>query len=117
MGKMMQFSPKVAEIVEEAVRDQGYAAIKRKMFGQETWFLNGYMFAGGNENGVYVHVGEREKEEALGAEKGVQPFEPLKGRAMKEYVLLDETIHSQPEKLRLWLDKGSAYLLALPEKR
>ena len=75
------------------------------------------MFAGASSRGINIHVGLREKEDALENESGVFAFEPLEGMAMKEYILLGEEIYSDEKRLRSWLEKGAAYIASLPHKR
>ena len=117
MGKMTKFSPERARVLEAIVLRHGYPAELRKMFGHETWFLNGHMFTGASVDGIYVHVGEAEKETALKTEKDASPFQPVRGMVMKEYLLLGEPSCSDPKKLKKWLDRGQAYLASLPKKK
>ena len=107
MGKMTKFSPERARVLEAIVLRHGY----------ETWFLNGHMFTGASVDGIYVHVGEAEKETALKTEKDASPFQPVRGMVMKEYLLLGEPSCSDPKKLKKWLDRGQAYLASLPKKK
>ena len=75
--KMLKFSPELDGRLTELVKIKGLAAEKKKMFGHETWFLNGYMFTGANEAGIFVHVGAAMKEKALAEEEGLSVFEPI----------------------------------------
>jgi TfoX/Sxy family transcriptional regulator of competence genes len=95
----------------------GFPTEKKKMFKHEVHFLNGYMFSGANVNGIFVHTGKEAKETALDTESDVAPFEPLEGTVMKEYLLLQEPIVSNPDSLKKWLDQSSRYLLSLPPKQ
>lgn len=115
--RMLQFSAELSNMLEQIIVTSGYPVLKRKMFGHETFFLNGYMFSGANEKGIFVHIGVEEKEKALRTEKGVIPFEPMEGMVMKDYLLLQESIHSDPDKLKKWLEQSSRYLMALPPKK
>jgi hypothetical protein len=87
------------------------------MFGHEVHFLNGHMFAGASIRGINIHVGQSIKDAALRDERGVYSFEPLEGMAMKEYILVDEEIYGDEERLRAWLEKGAAFIESLPPKK
>lgn len=117
MGKkMMPFSVELFEFLSSKISAYGYRTSVQKMFGHEVHFLNGYMFAGANVNGIFVHVGLNAKKDALESESGVFSFEPLEGMAMKEYLLLGEEVYTDEERLKKWLELGRRYLLSLPPK-
>ncbi len=115
--KMVSFSPELTTYLSQKLDEFGYKTEKKKMFGHETFFLNGYMFAGANVNGIYVHIGEDAKNDALSKESGVGPFEPMEGMVMKEYLLLGKNIYSDGVQLKKWLERASTYLLSLPPKK
>lgn len=114
--KMLQFSPELAEKLDQIILACGYPTEKKKMFGHEVHFLNTHMFSGANEMGIFVHIGKEAKETALETETGVAPFQPMAGMTMKEYLLLQEPVYSNPDTLKKWLDLSSQYLLSLPPK-
>ncbi len=114
--KMLQFSPELAEKLDQIILACGYPTEKKKMFGHEVHFLNTHMFSGANEMGIFVHIGKEAKETALETETGVAPFQPMEGMTMKEYLLLQEPVYSNPDTLKKWLDLSSKYLLSLPPK-
>ena len=114
--KMVPFSREIFGLLSSKVEQYGYRTEIRKMFGHEVHFLNGYMFAGANERGIFVHVGEHAKDEALGRESDVAPFEPLQGTTMKEYLLLEQELYTDEKRLKAWLDRSHAYLLTLPPR-
>ena len=60
-------------------------AIKGRMFGHPCAFVNGNMFFGTFENSLIVRVGT-ERATALAQGGVVQLFEPMPGRAWKDYV-------------------------------
>jgi TfoX/Sxy family transcriptional regulator of competence genes len=115
-GGMMKFSPELAELLEKQIQEGGYPASKRKMFGHETWFLNGYMFAGANTEGIWMHLGEQAVQKALSAELGMAPFSPGRGMVMKDYLTLVEPGCREMARLRPWLERSSRYLLSRPTK-
>lgn len=114
---MLKFNPELFASLEKKVRDYKYGAVKKKMFGHEVFFLNGYMFAGANESGIFVNVGKEARDRALEGEEGVIPFEPLEGTVMKDYLLLQEQVHSNKNRLKKWLDQSSGYLCSLPPRK
>jgi TfoX/Sxy family transcriptional regulator of competence genes len=114
--KMLQFSAERAEMLDKIVLACGYPTEKKKMFGHEVHFLNGYMFTGANVDGIFVHLGEEAKDAALETESDVGPFKPIEGMTMKDYLLLEEPIVSDPNRLKQWLDRSSRYLLSRPPK-
>jgi TfoX/Sxy family transcriptional regulator of competence genes len=115
--KMVSFSPELTSYLGQKIDEFGLHAEKKKMFGHETFFLNGYMFAGANVDGIYVHIGEEAKNDALSRESGVGPFEPMQGMVMKEYLLLENKIYSDSAQLKKWLQLSSQYLISLPPKK
>ena len=50
-------------------------------------------------------------------EKGAGPFEPMPGRAMKEYVVVPAALVAKPASLRAWIERGLQYALTLPPKK
>ena len=115
--KMLKFNPELSASLEKKVKDYRYGAVKRKMFGHEVFFLNGYMFTGANESGIFVNIGKDARDRALEKNKSVAPFEPMEGTVMKDYLLLQEKVHANEVKLKRWLDQSSGYLLSLPPKK
>jgi TfoX/Sxy family transcriptional regulator of competence genes len=115
--KMLKFSPELSDSLEKKLQAHGFGGKKQKMFGHEVFFLNGYMFTGANESGIFVHIGKDARDEALEKEAGVSPFEPMEGTVMREYLLLHKQVYSDDKQLKHWLDLSSQYLLSLPPKK
>lgn len=113
---MMKYSAELGAVLEERIRASHYAANRRKMFGHETWFLNGYMFAGASVEGIWVHLGEEAVRQALAAEEGVAPFSPGRGMVMKDYLTVVEPGCREAERLASWLERSARYLLSRPPK-
>ncbi len=90
-------------------------AEQRKMFGYPAAFVNGNMFAGLHQENMVLRLKEADRD-ALLAVKGAAPFEPMPGRAMKEYIAVPETFLEQPAELRKWLARSFAYAGSLPAK-
>jgi TfoX/Sxy family transcriptional regulator of competence genes len=115
--KMLQFSPDLSAYLEERINKYGYQATKQEMFGHQVFFLNGYMFSGANVDGIFVHTGKEERDQALENEPDVGQFVPMEGMIMREYLLLKKPLYSDEKKLKKWLDKSSEYLRSLPPKK
>jgi TfoX/Sxy family transcriptional regulator of competence genes len=115
--KMLQFSPELHEFLYKKVTRGGYLADIKKMFGHEVFFLNGYMFTGANELGIFVHIGHEAVLAALEKEKGVAPFSPMEGMIMKDYLLLEKGTYENARKFSKWLKQSSAYLMAKSPKK
>ena len=93
-------------------------ARKRLMFGTAAWFAdsNAQMFAGVWGDRVNVRVGKDAVSELVDS-GGADPFEPMPGRPMKEYVLLDAASVSDDAGLRSWIERGLEFAESLPPKR
>ena len=115
--KMLKFSPELSEALEKKLQAYGFEAEKQKMFGHEVFFLNGYMFTGANESGIFVHIGKDARDAALEKETGVSSFEPMEGTVMREYLLLNEPVYSNESHLKKWLDLSSQFIRSLPPKQ
>jgi TfoX/Sxy family transcriptional regulator of competence genes len=114
---MPKFAPAPAAVVaafEAATR--GLPALEpRKMFGYPAAFLRGQMVCGVFQDRIMLRLGEADRA-ALLAMPGARPFEPMPGRAMREYVELPASLLRSPAKLRGWVERGVAYAATLPPK-
>ena len=90
------------------------AVERRRMFGYPCAFAAGHMFTGLHEDRCVVRLGEADRT-ALLAEEGATPFVAL-GRTMREYVVVPPAMRTNPRRLRAWMRKGLAFVLALPPK-
>ena len=115
--KMLKFELELSASLEKKLQEYGFDAKKQKMFGYEVFFLNGYMFTGANELGIFVHIGKEKRDAALEKEMGVSSFEPMEGTVMREYLLLHESVYSDEKLLKKWLELSRQYLLSLPPKK
>ena len=73
----------------------------RPMFGNISAFVNGNMFAGLFGNDLFVRLSEESRKELL-EKKGASLLEPMKGRPMKEYVVIPKAWRNQHETVRIW---------------
>ena len=118
---MMKYNPVrgvfLARIVEAGGFVAGGEAPKmRKMFGHDTWFLNGYMFTGANEDGVYVHLGEEGATAAIAESDELAPFSPGRDMIMKNYGLIVGAGSDDEAVVASWVSKSAGYLTSLPKK-
>jgi len=86
------------------------------MFGNESAFVNGNMFYGLFGNDLFVRLSDEDRKELL-ENKGSSLLEPMKGRPMKEYVVLPRAWMDQPETLQRWVSRSLQWASQLPEKR
>ena len=84
------------------------------MFGYPALFLKGNMFAGTYQDKIVVRFGD---DRALAGAKTAKAFEPMPGRAMKEYVVVPDAVMQSPAKLRSWIGHAHEYAKTLPAKK
>ncbi len=89
---------------------------RRMMFGYPVYFVNNNMFTGTHQDNVFLRLSEVDREEILSKSDEVSPFEPMKGRIMKEYVVLPDSILKDSRRLRRWLNRSYDYVSSLPKK-
>jgi len=85
------------------------------MFGNMSAFVNGNMFAGLFGNDIFVKLSEKNRQEIL-AEKRTSYLEHMKGKSMKEYVVIPKTWMNKPETIRLRLSRSLDSTGKLPTK-
>lgn len=88
----------------------------RPMFGNVSAFVNGNMFFGLFGNDMFVRL-SREDQAELIEKKGASNLEPMKGRPMKDYVVMPRAWKEKPETIRTWVDRSLAWSSKLPPKK
>lgn len=88
---------------------------RRAMFGCPCAFVNGNMFCGLFQDRALVRVGAGAAAELISAGQA-EPFVPVEGRAMKEYVLIPATDSRVADELARWLRRGLDFGLSLAPK-
>ena len=88
----------------------------RPMFGNISAFVNGNMFAGLFGNDLFVRLSDESRKELL-EKKGASLLEPMKGKPMKEYVLIPKAWRTQQETVRMWVARSLDWASKLPQKR
>jgi TfoX/Sxy family transcriptional regulator of competence genes len=88
----------------------------KKMFGQPAAFANGNLFFGVFGENLFVRLSEPDREDAKKT-SGFTPFEPMPGRAMKEYWVLPPSVLEDRAEARRWLRLSLTYVVSLPPKQ
>ncbi len=108
----MKASPRVAAILEDALAKSG--ATRCMLFGCPSYTLMGNLFAGVFGEQVFLRLPEAGRVRAVS--EGAGTFEPLKGRALKMYVLLSEAAVTDDEVLSTWLERSMDFVKGLPKR-
>ena len=86
--KMPTAGPKTVETFESLAETfEARGAKRSKMFGMPVLKTGGKVFAGTYGDAMTFKLGPEDLEKAK-TQSGVEAFEPMKGRAMKEWVLV-----------------------------
>ena len=88
---------------------------RRKMFGYPAAFTGGNLFAGLHQEDLILRLPAEDRAQAQRT-IGARPFEPIPGRAMREYVALADAERLGSGRLHLWLARSFAYVRTLPAK-
>lgn len=89
--------------------------VRKPMFGYPALYLNGNMFAGTYQDKVVVRLSETGRARAMKS-AGAVPFEPMPGRAMKEYVVLPPAVVAKRSALAKWIEEACEHAGTLPAK-
>jgi TfoX/Sxy family transcriptional regulator of competence genes len=87
----------------------------KPMFGNRAAFVNGNMFAGLYGRDMLVRLPEEGRTELL-REKGASVFEPVKGRVMKEYIIIPRDWRERPDAAKRWVLKSLEWVGSMPAK-
>jgi TfoX/Sxy family transcriptional regulator of competence genes len=107
-------TPELKALLETSM--SSFDCEKRAMFGAPTFFKNGNMFAGIHGDTIIIRLSEKDRREIVSKYKDASPFEPMKGRFMKEYISLPASIYNNKNTLRDWLNRSYKYASSLPLK-
>ncbi len=88
----------------------------KPMFGNISAFVNGNMFFGLFGNDMFVRLSEKDQLELL-KKKGASKLEPMKGRPMKDYIVMPNAWIDEPETIRTWIARSLASSSKLPPKK
>ena len=92
----------------------GPPAERRLMFGFPAGFVNGNMFMGLYEEQLLLRLDEGPRQALVAG--GATPFEPMKGRPMREYVVAPAALVADRAALVKWVRQAFAYGRSLPPK-
>jgi TfoX/Sxy family transcriptional regulator of competence genes len=115
MPKFTKAPPELVARFDDAIRPMMGEIEPKKMFGYPCAFIGGQMFTGLFQDYMHMRLSDADRAEFLKLE-GASLFEPMPGRAMKEYVRVPPSILQSDEKLGAWLKKSAAYAKSLPPK-
>lgn len=112
-GSMPRPSDDAKTAFKSVLPDDPAVAV-RPMFGNVAAFVNGNMFAGLFGDDLFVRLGEEER--TLLIERGGSAFEPMPGRAMKDYVTIPGDWARDVEATRGWVFRSLECARDLPAK-
>lgn len=87
----------------------------RKMFGYPAGFVGGHMVTGLHRDSWIVRLPEGARRERQA--EGWSIFEPMPGRAMREYVALPDNVIADPDAARAWVERAADYGRSMPAKQ
>src|SRR5215204_3567175 len=93
----------------------GASVTRRKMFGYPAAFANGNLFIGLHQNDFIMRLSEEDRTR-FSARYGQCTFEPMKGRAMREYVRLPEELLTDARRRAPWIKRSLQYAEAIRSK-
>lgn len=88
---------------------------QKKMFGWPCSFVNGNLFAGLHKQCMIFRLAEKDQAAFLKLE-GATEFEPMPGRKMKGYVILENPLARDRKELARWMSQSLEYGRSLPPK-
>lgn len=88
----------------------------RPMFGNISAFVNGNMFFGVFGNDLFVRLSAGDQIELL-KKQGAANLEPMKGKPMKDYIILPRAWKDDSQTLRVWISKSLEWTSKLPPKK
>ena len=88
----------------------------RPMFGNLSGFVNGNMFMGVFGNDIFVRLSEDDQKDLL-KQEGASVFAPMKGRSMREYVVLPRAWADDSGKVKLWVARSLEWAGKMPRKK
>lgn len=112
MEKWKKPSRELGTLLEAALAS--FDCQKKTMFGAPVFTVNHNMFTGIHGDNIFVRLPEADRKEITSS--GAKPFEPMPGHAMKEYMVLPESVYRDSKALQEWLKRAYDYVATLAPK-
>jgi TfoX/Sxy family transcriptional regulator of competence genes len=109
-------SSKESEAILRALLPAGKEITVRPMFGNLAAFVGGNMSVGLYGEDLFVRLSDTDRSDLLENE-GAAVFEPMKGRQMKEYVVVPRSWKRDPAKIKPWVTRSLEWSRKLPVKK
>ena len=103
------------DLFNSLVPSDSHVTVK-PMFGNISAFVNGNMFFGIFGNDLFVRLSTEDQVELL-KKKGASNLEPMKGRPMKDYIILPRAWREEPQTIRSWVSRSLQWSAKLPPKQ
>ncbi len=107
-------SPELIELLGR--RMQAFATTKKAMFGSPVYFVNDQMVTGVHQDNVFLRLSDADRDAFKGQFKNAAAFEPIKGRVMKEYVVVQPQVYGDEPAFKHWVERSMEYARSLPPK-
>ena len=114
MEKLAHSTKASEDLLRSLAEGEGVAL--RPMFRNLTAFVQGNMYMGVYGQDLFVRLSEEGRAELLKV-RGAVVFEPIKGRQMKEYVVVPKAWTGDPKKIKPWAAKALQWADSLPPKK
>lgn len=88
---------------------------RRKMFGYPAAFVAGNLFMSLFQESLVLRLGDEDRAVFLKLD-GASHFEPMPGRAMREYVTAPPALLARPKSLAPWIRRSLDYARSIPPK-
>jgi len=110
----MVYNEKMDKKLEEIISEWSNST-KQKMFGGTGYLINGNMVAGIHKDFYILRLGEKNTSNALKLPE-IELFN-MTGRAMKGWIMAEETAFTNKNDLAKWLTKAKQFVDTLPIKK
>ncbi|MCX9081830.1 MAG: TfoX/Sxy family protein, partial [Candidatus Methanoperedens sp.] len=107
-------SEELSKFLDEKI--SSFNVKKKKMFGCPVYFVNENMFTGVFQDDIFIRLSEPDRLDLVSKYDEASKFEPMKGRIMKEYLILPEILYNDPGKFHEWINRSFQYVSSLPTK-
>jgi len=115
MNTWKKSNEELSKFLDEKISE--FDVKKKKMFGCPVYFAKDNMLAGVFENDIFIRLSEKDRNKIISQNDEIMPFEPVKGRVMKEYVVLPDSLYNDLEKFHELISSSYDYVSSLPAKQ